>query len=71
MRDEYDIKGLNPRENPYTGQLTEPVTIMLDHHTIDYFHSMAADEGIPYQTLIRLYLKDCADRGRKIQPSGQ
>lgn len=71
MRKEYDITELNPRGNPYTGELTESVTIMLDRHTIDYFQSMAADRGIPYQTLIRIYLKDCADRGRKIQPSGQ
>ena len=71
MREEYDIKELNPRNNPYTDRLTEPVTIMLDHHTIDYYQSMAADRGITYQTLIRHYLKDCADRGRKIQLSGQ
>ncbi len=71
MREEYDIKALNPRKNPYAGRLKKQVTINIDSSTIDYFKSMAAADGIPYQTLINLYLRDCADNHRKIQMSWQ
>ena len=70
MRDEYNIRELNPRKNPYASRLKKQITINIDGSTIDYFKSMAAD-GIPYQTLINLYLRDCADNRRKIQMSWQ
>ena len=69
MREEYNIKELNPRKNPYVGRLKKQVTINIDSGTIDYFKSMAAVDGIPYQTLINLYLRDCADNHRKLQMS--
>ena len=71
MREEYNIKELNPRKNPYVARLKKQVTINIDSSTIDYFKSMAAADGIPYQTLINLYLRDCADNHRKIQMSWQ
>ena len=71
MREEYDIKALSPRKYPYAGRLKKQVTINIDSSTIDYFKSMAAADGIPYQTLINLYLRDCADNHRKIQMSWQ
>ena len=71
MREEYNIKELNPRKNPYVPRLKKQVTINIDSSTIDYFKSMAAADGIPYQTLINLYLRDCADNHRKIQMSWQ
>ena len=71
MRDEYDIRELNPRKNPYASRLKKQITINIDGSTIDYFKSMAAADGIPYQTLINLYLRDCADNRRKIQMSWQ
>lgn len=71
MREEYNIKELNPRKNPYVTRLKKQVTINIDSSTIDYFKSMAAADGIPYQTLINLYLRDCADNHRKIQMSWQ
>ena len=67
MRDEYNIRELNPRKNPYASRLKKQITINIDGSTIDYFKSMAAADGIPYQTLINLYLRDCADNRRKIQ----
>ncbi len=71
MRDEYNIRELNPRKNPYASRLKKQITINIDGSTIDYFKSMAAVDGIPYQTLINLYLRDCADNRRKIQMSWQ
>ncbi len=69
MRDEYNIEELNPRRNPYAGRLKKQVTMNIDSATIDYFKSLAESEGIPYQTLINLYLRDCAVNQRKIQVS--
>ena len=63
MRDEYNIRELNPSKNPYTSKVK--VTIDVEGSTLDYFKSMAAADGIPYQTLINLYLRDCADNHRK------
>lgn len=71
MRDEYNIRELNPRKNPYASRLKKQITINIDGSTIDYFKSMAAADGIPYQILINLYLRDCADNRRKIQMSWQ
>ena len=71
MRDEYNIRELNPRKNPYASRLKKQITINIDGSTIDYFKSMAAADGIPYQTLINLYLRDCADNRRKIQMAWQ
>jgi len=61
---EYDFS--KARRNPYASKLKRPVTIRLDEQTIDYFRDLAADTGIPYQTLINLYLRDCAATGRKV-----
>ena len=69
MRDEYNITELNPRKNPYVGRLKRQITINIDSSTIDYFKALAEEEGIPYQTLINLYLRDCAACRRKLQMS--
>ena len=71
MRDEYNINELNPRKNPYADRLKKQITINLDASTIDYFKSMAEHTGNPYQTLINLYLRDCADNRRQLQMSWQ
>lgn len=65
MRDNYDIKNLNPRKNPYADKLKRQVTMNLRVTTIDYFKSMADETGIPYQVLIDLYLDDCVKKGIK------
>ena len=71
MRDEYNISELNPRKNPYASQLKKQITINIDGSTIDYFKSLAVSKGIPYQTLINLYLRDCAVNQRQLQMSWQ
>lgn len=64
MRREYDFsKG---RRNPYAAKLKRSVTIRLDEATIAYFKDLAVETELPYQTLINLYLRDCAATGRKL-----
>ena len=67
MREEYDIEHLNPRKNPYTNRLKKQITINIDHATIDYFKAQSEKTGLPYQTLINLYLADCAANQRTLQ----
>ena len=58
MRKHYDFSAGQP--NPYAKQLKRQVTIRLDEPTLIYFKAMAEETSIPYQTLINLYLRDCA-----------
>lgn len=64
MRDEYDFS--NGRPNPYAKALKRQVTIRLDHTTVDYFKDLSEEVGIPYQSLINLYLRDCVANGKKL-----
>lgn len=67
MRKEYDIKNLDPRKNPYTKAIKKQVTINLDESVIEYFKKQSESSGIPYQTLINLYLRDCLINDRHIE----
>lgn len=69
MKKEYNIAELNPRKNPYTNRLKRQVTINIDNDTIDYFKKQSEKSGLPYQTLINLYLADCAAKHRKLDLS--
>ena len=64
MRDEYDFS--NAVRNPYTKKLKKQITINIDSDTIDYFKEQSSSSGIPYQTLINLYLADCAQNRKKL-----
>ena len=64
MRKEYDFS--KARRNPYARRLKKRVTIRLDETTIAYFKQLAEETGIPYQTLINLYLRDCAAKERRL-----
>jgi len=64
MRKEYDFS--KAKKNPYASQLKKQVTIRLDEGTVAYFKELGKEAGIPYQTLINLYLRDCAAAGRKL-----
>lgn len=64
MKDNYDFSQARP--NPYARRLKKQVTIRLDEATLAHFKAMADREGIPYQTLINLYLRDCAGSGRTL-----
>lgn len=69
MREEYDIRNLNPRKNPYSNRIKKQITINLDGTVIDYFKNMSQKSGIPYQTLINLYLSDCVESKRELRIS--
>lgn len=69
MRAEYDFS--NARKNPYAKQLKKQITINIDNDAIEYFKKQSELAGIPYQTLINLYLKDCAQCGRQLKISWQ
>ena len=58
MRKEYDFS--KAKKNPYASLLKKQITIRLDEDAIDYFKSISEKVGIPYQSLINLYLRDCA-----------
>jgi predicted DNA binding CopG/RHH family protein len=66
MRDHYDFSKMKGRRNPYIKLLKQSVTIRLDRQTVEYFRELAAQTGLPYQSLINLYLRDCATHHRKI-----
>ena len=66
MRDHYDFPKMKGIKNPYTKYLKQPVTMQLDTDSVDYFKSLSEESGIPYQTLINLYLLDCAIHKRKL-----
>ena len=63
MRGEYDFS--RSRRNPYAKKLKRQITIRIDDETIEYFKALAEEKDIPYQTLINLYLRDCAETHRK------
>ena len=65
MRDNYDFS--KSVKNPYSKKLKKQVTIRLDEDTVVYFKNMAEDKGIPYQSLINLYLRDCADTHKELK----
>lgn len=65
MREEYDFS--KAKKNVYAKKLKKQITINIDSDTIDYFKEQSSSTGIPYQTLINLYLSDCAQSNRKIK----
>jgi len=66
MRDEYDFSKMKGRKNPYIKYLKKPITIRLDTDTVAYFKNMATKNGVPYQQLINLYLRDCAHSHKEL-----
>ncbi len=64
MRKEYDFS--KAKRNPYAKRLKRQITIRLDHGTIAYFKTLSDETGIRYQTLINLYLRDCAASQKKL-----
>ena len=67
MRANYDFTKMKARRNPYTKLLKQSVTIRLDKETILYFKKLAIETGLPYQNLINMYLRDCANHHRRLQ----
>ena len=64
MRKEYDFsKGT---KNPYASRLKKQITIRIDNLAVNYFKGLSNNLGIPYQSLINLYLKDAAATKRQL-----
>jgi predicted DNA binding CopG/RHH family protein len=63
MKKQYDFS--EGKKNPYAKKLKKQVTIRLEEETLSYFKDLADDTGIPYQTLINLYLRECAATKKK------
>lgn len=71
MKDEYDFSKMKSRRNPYASKLKKSVTMRLGEDVIEYFKKMAEETGVPYQSLINLYLRDCVAQHRKIDITWQ
>jgi len=69
MKKEYDLKKMKSRRNPYASKLKRQVTIRMGDDVTEYFKALSEDSGIPYQTLINLYLKDCVANERELDLS--
>ena len=65
MRKEYDLSKMKGRKNPYAKKLKKQITIRLGVDVIEYFKDLSQETGIPYQNLINLYLRDCANLKRR------
>ena len=66
MEPEYDLSKMKKRPNPFAKQLKKQVTISLGIDVIEYFETMAQEEGISSQELINLYLQDCVVSQRRL-----
>lgn len=71
MKSEYDFSKMKSRKNPYASKLKKSVTIRHGEDVIEHFKTMAEETGIPYQSLINLYLRDCVAQHREIDLSWQ
>lgn len=67
MLNEYDFS--KAKKNPYAKKLKKQITINIDNDAIEYFKSLSENSGIPYQTLINLYLTDCAHNKKQLKMS--
>jgi predicted DNA binding CopG/RHH family protein len=62
MKKEYDFS--KAKKNPYARRLKSQITIRLDKPTVDDLKDLSETTGLPCQTLIDLYLRDCAEKKR-------
>jgi len=67
MKKEYDFS--KSVRNPYAKKLKKQITIRIENETIDYFKKLAAETDIPYQKLINMFLRDCAEHKKKLEIS--
>ena len=65
MRKHYDFS--KARRNPYAKRLKKQVTLRLDQPTLSYFKELGERVGMPYQTLINMYLRDCAENRKELR----
>ena len=69
MREDYSEYIPKGKRNPYASKLKKQVSIRLDDPVIEYFKMLSEKNGIPYQALINLYLRDCVENKKEIDLS--
>jgi predicted DNA binding CopG/RHH family protein len=69
MKAEYDLSKMKARKNPYASKLKKSITMRLSEDVVTYLKGMADDAGVPYQSLINLYLRDCMTQHRTLNIS--
>jgi len=69
MKKEYNLAQMKSRPNPYAKRLKKQITLRLDPAILEYFKELSSEKGIPYQSLINLYLQDCAATHRRLKMS--
>lgn len=67
MKKNYDFKKMKWKPNPYLKLLKKPVTMRLDEDVIEYFRGLSDKEGIPYQTLMNLFLRFCKEEKLQLE----
>lgn len=65
MKKQYDFSKARP--NPYAKRLKKQITLRLDQPTLTYFKNLGERLGMPYQTLINMYLRDCAEHRKELR----
>jgi len=63
MKKEYNFS--NSVKNPYIKKLKKQISIRLEKDTIDYFKELSTEIGIPYQNLMNMFLRECAQKNMK------
>ena len=66
MKKNYDFSKMKEVKPSYLKKLKKQVTIKLDQQVVDYFKTMGQKMEVPYQMLINLYLRDCAETKKKL-----
>jgi uncharacterized protein (DUF4415 family) len=67
MKKNYDFSKMKEVKPGYLKKVKQQVTIKLDQQVVEYFKTLSEKMEVPYQTLINLYLKDCADTKKKLK----
>ncbi|MEW5843111.1 MAG: CopG family antitoxin [Bacteroidota bacterium] len=63
MKKEYDFS--DSTKNPYIKKLKKQISIRIEKETVEYFKKLAAEIDIPYQNLMNMYLRECAQNNFK------
>ncbi len=63
MKKEYDFS--DSIKNPYIKKLKKQISIRIEKDTVEYFKKLAAEIDIPYQNLMNMYLRECAQNNFK------
>ena len=63
MKKEYNFS--KSIKNPYVKKLKKQISIRIENDTVEYFKKLASEIDIPYQNLMNIYLRECAENNKK------